>query len=51
MKIAIHAGVAVQPPVVCLVPAVVPDSLAPTAEVTSRAVGVAKAGKADMVDM
>jgi len=47
----IHAGVAVQPPAGYPVPAVVPASLAPTAEVTSRAVEVAKAGKADWVDM
>ena len=47
----LHAGVAVQPLAEYLVPAVLPDSLAPTAEVTNRAVGVAKAGKADRVDM
>ena len=52
MKVAMHAGVAVQLPE-CLVPVVVPDFLAPTAEVTNRAVGrVAKAvlvGKADLL--
>ena len=54
MAVAIHAGVAVQLPAENLVPVVIPDSLAPIAEVTNRAVGVAKAvlaGNADRVDM
>ena len=50
----IHADVAVQLPAEYRFLAVIPESLAPTAEAANRAVGVAKAvlaGKADRVDM
>ena len=53
MRVPKQAGVAVQLPAEYLVPAVIPDSLAPTAEVTNRAVEVAKAvlaGNADRAD-
>ena len=51
MTVAIHVDVAVRLPAENLVPVVIPDSLAPTAEVTNRAVEVAKAVLADRADM
>ena len=50
----IHADVAVQLPAEYRFLAVIPESLAPTAEAANRAVGVAKAvlaGKTDSIDM